>query len=93
MIRNDQLRACVFLTVATLCWGLNANFAKLAVGEISPMQVVTFRWLGVVLILLVFARDNIQRDWPIQPPPVPRQDHILPDDQVFVRGSQRVAIE
>jgi drug/metabolite transporter (DMT)-like permease len=65
MIGNDQLRACFFLTVATLCWGLNANFAKLAVGEITPMQVVTFRWLGVVLLLLVFARENIQRDWPV----------------------------
>ena len=65
MIRDQQLRACFFLTVATLCWGLNANFAKLAVGEITPMQVVTFRWLGVVLLLLVFARDNVRRDWPI----------------------------
>jgi drug/metabolite transporter (DMT)-like permease len=51
--------------VATLCWGLNANFSKLAVDQISPMQVVTFRWLGVVLILLLFARENIRRDWPI----------------------------
>jgi drug/metabolite transporter (DMT)-like permease len=65
MIRNHQLRACFFLTVAALCWGLNANFSKLAVGEISPMQVVTFRWLGVLLFLLLFARGNIKRDWPI----------------------------
>ncbi len=65
MIKNHQLRAFVFLTVATLCWGLNANFSKLAVGEISPMQVVTFRWLGVVLLLLLFARSKIQRDWPL----------------------------
>ena len=65
MIRNHQLRAFFFLTVATLCWGLNANFSKLAVGEISPMQVVTFRWLGVVLLLLLFARAKIRRDWPL----------------------------
>jgi drug/metabolite transporter (DMT)-like permease len=65
MIRNLQLRAFFFLTVATLCWGLNANFSKLAVGEISPMQVVTFRWLGVVLLLLLFARTKIRRDWPL----------------------------
>jgi len=65
MIKNYQLRAFFFLTIATLCWGLNANFSKLAVGEISPMQVVTFRWLGVVLLLLVFARAKIQRDWPL----------------------------
>ena len=65
MIRSEQLRASFFLTVATLCWGLNANFSKLAVDQITPMQVVTFRWLGVVLILLLFARENIRRDWPI----------------------------
>jgi drug/metabolite transporter (DMT)-like permease len=65
MIRNYQLRAVFFLTIATLCWGLNANFSKLAVGEISPMQVVTFRWLGVVLLLLLFARAKIRRDWPL----------------------------
>ena len=65
MTQNPTLRACFFLFVAALCWGLNANFSKLAVGEITPMQVVTLRWLGVVLILFVFARDNIRRDWPI----------------------------
>jgi len=65
MIHSEQLRAGFFLVVATLCWGLNANFSKLAVDQITPMQVVTFRWLGVVLILLVFARENIRRDWPI----------------------------
>lgn len=62
---NHNLRAYFFLITATLCWGLNANFSKLAVGEISPMQVVTFRWLGVVLLLALFARGNIIRDWPI----------------------------
>ena len=65
MIRSEQLRAGFFLIVATLCWGLNANFSKLAVDQITPMQVVTFRWLGVVLIMLLFARENIRRDWPI----------------------------
>ncbi len=65
MSNNQHLRAYMLLTVTMLCWGLNANFSRLAVGEISPMQVVTFRWLGVVLLLLVFARRNIVRDWPV----------------------------
>ena len=65
MSDNAQLRASFFLVVATLCWGLNANFSKLAVGEITPMQVVTFRWLGVMLLMLVFARGSIRRDWPV----------------------------
>ena len=65
MTDNSQLRAGFFLVVATLCWGLNANFSKLAVGEITPMQVVTFRWLGVTLLMLLFARRQILRDWPV----------------------------
>ncbi|MDH3221938.1 MAG: DMT family transporter [Gammaproteobacteria bacterium] len=65
MIDSHHLRAYLLLTVTTWCWGLNAIISRLAVGEISPMQLVTFRWLGVVLILLVFARQNIARDWPI----------------------------
>ena len=65
MIDNHRLRAYLLLTVTTWCWGLNAIISRLAVGEISPMQLVTLRWLGVVLILLVFARQNIARDWPV----------------------------
>lgn len=61
---GSQLRAYVLLTITTWCWGLNAIISRLAVGEISPMQLVTFRWLGVVLILLLFARRQIMRDWP-----------------------------
>ncbi|MCP4769212.1 MAG: DMT family transporter [Gammaproteobacteria bacterium] len=71
MIRNYQLRAFFYLTIATLCWGLNANFSKLAVGEILPMQVVTLRWFGVVLLLLLFARAKIRRDWPLLRPHLP----------------------
>jgi drug/metabolite transporter (DMT)-like permease len=62
---RSHLRAYLLLIITTWCWGLNAIFSKLAVGEISPMQLVTFRWLGVVLLLLVFAHRQIIRDWPI----------------------------
>ncbi|MCP4388067.1 MAG: DMT family transporter [Gammaproteobacteria bacterium] len=65
MIASHHLRAYALLIVTTGCWGLNAIISRLAVGEISPMQLVTFRWLGVILILLLFARRQIIRDWPI----------------------------
>ena len=65
MTASHNLRAYLLLIVTTLCWGLNAIISRLAVGEISPMQLTTVRWLGVVLILVVFARDHIVRDWPI----------------------------
>ena len=65
MIKARHLRAYALLIVTTWCWGLNAIISRLAVGEISPMQLVTFRWLGVVLLLLVFARRQIIIDWPV----------------------------
>ena len=39
------------LLLTTFFWGANTVFAKLAVGEISPMALVSLRWLGVVLVL------------------------------------------
>ena len=62
---KPQLQAYAMLTFTTWCWGLNALFSKLAVGEIAPMQLVTFRWLGVVLLLLVFTRKYLRQDWPV----------------------------
>ena len=64
-MKSDHLRAYLLLIATTLCWGLNAIISRLAVGEISPMQLVMFRWLGVVLILLLLARRQITRDWPV----------------------------
>jgi drug/metabolite transporter (DMT)-like permease len=58
-------RAYLLLTFTTLCWGANAVFGRLAVGEISPMALVTGRWLGVALLVAVFARHHLRRDWPV----------------------------
>jgi len=54
--------AYLFLTCTTLCWGANAVFGRLAVGEVSPMLLVTLRWLWVLPLLAVFARRDIARD-------------------------------
>lgn len=61
---EDSLRAYAFLVFTTLCWGFNAVFGRLAVGEVSPMAVVAGRWGGAMLLLLVFAHNNVRRDWP-----------------------------
>lgn len=58
-------RAYLLLTLTTLCWGANAVFGRLAVGEISPMLLVALRWLGTVSLLLMFARGHVRRDWPV----------------------------
>lgn len=58
-------RAYLVLAVAALCWAANAVFGRLAVGEISPMLLVSLRWLGVFLLLCIFARRHVKRDWPV----------------------------
>ena len=57
-----SLLAYGFLTTTALCWGMNAILGRLAVGEISPMLLVSLRWLGVVLLLLVIARRQVARN-------------------------------
>lgn len=56
--------AYVLLTLTTLSWGGNAVASRLAVGEISPMALTTARWLGVAILILMFARGPLVADWP-----------------------------
>ncbi|MEM7098792.1 MAG: DMT family transporter [Pseudomonadota bacterium] len=62
--QSAQVRAYFFLSVTTLCWGANTVFAKLAVGEVSPMMLIMWRWLGVVLIVLPITAPQIKQEWP-----------------------------
>ncbi len=57
-------RAYLLLTFTTLCWGGNAVLAQLAVGQVSPMVVVSLRWIGTLLLLVSIARKHLVRDWP-----------------------------
>jgi drug/metabolite transporter (DMT)-like permease len=65
MIISHNMRAYLLLTATTWCWGANTILGKVAVGEISPMLLVTLRWLSVVILLLLFARKHLIQDWPI----------------------------
>jgi hypothetical protein len=40
---HAETRAYLLLTLTAACWGGNAVFGRLAVGEISPMALVTLR--------------------------------------------------
>ncbi len=62
---TDTTKAYILLIITTSCWAMNVILGKLAVGEITPMQLVSARWLGVTLLLLVFARQHIVKDWPL----------------------------
>jgi drug/metabolite transporter (DMT)-like permease len=58
-------RSYLLLTLTALCWAGNAILARLAVGEISPMALVSLRWLGALGLLVVFAHAQVRRDWPV----------------------------
>lgn len=57
--------AYVMLVLTTASWAGNAVAGRFAVGEISPMALTGLRWVGVVLLVAVFARGAIAKDWPV----------------------------
>jgi drug/metabolite transporter (DMT)-like permease len=57
-------RAYLFLTLTTLFWAGNVIAARIAVGEVSPMLLITLRWFGTVVLLLAIGGAQLRRDWP-----------------------------
>ena len=53
------------LFLATLGWGSNTIASRLAVGEISPMLLIFFRWGFVVVILLSLYWRQMIDEWPV----------------------------
>lgn len=63
MARAIWSRPYVLLALASVGWGGNTVAGRLAVGQISPMAVVTLRWLITVLVLAVVVRGTSRLDW------------------------------
>jgi len=61
---NESIQAYCMLILTTFCWGLNAVFARMAAGEISPMLLVSIRWLGTLILLVLFAGRTIMEGLP-----------------------------
>ena len=61
---NESTQAYCMLILTTFCWGLNAVFARMAAGEISPMLLVSIRWLGTLILLVLFAGRTIMEGLP-----------------------------
>ena len=59
---NKSFQAYCLLILTTFCWGLNAVFARMVAGDISPMLLVSIRWVGTLFLLLVFAGRLIKKD-------------------------------
>jgi drug/metabolite transporter (DMT)-like permease len=60
---GSRIRAYLLLCFTALCWGINAVVAKLAVPEVSPMMLTSWRWLGVVILVWVLAYRDVRREW------------------------------
>lgn len=56
--------AYLFLLSTMLVWGGNSVAGKLAVGHVSPMTLVSLRWVVAVLIMLPIGWRTIREDWP-----------------------------
>lgn len=56
--RSVWSRPYLLLTLTMVIWGGNAVAARLAVGELSPMVLVTLRWLIVVAVLGAVVRPT-----------------------------------
>lgn len=56
------MRAYLLIMIATMCWGANTVFGLLAVGEVSPLLLVSARWLGVTFLITLFAHRHIKQD-------------------------------
>ncbi len=55
----------LLLVLTTLIWAGHSIVGRLAVGQIAPMTLTTFRW-GVALVpILIIARPALRRDWPV----------------------------
>ena len=61
LIKQILFSAPVLLALAALGWGGNTIAARLAVGELSPMLLVSTRWLMVaVLLMSIFPRSILE---------------------------------
>lgn len=60
--------AYILLVLTTLMWGGNSIAGKMAVGHVSPMILVFFRWLLAFLVLLPVAWRPLREDWPVVRP-------------------------
>jgi drug/metabolite transporter (DMT)-like permease len=58
-------RAYLFLTLTTLFWAGNVIAARIAVGEVSPMLLITLRWFGTLVLLFAIGGAQLRRDWPV----------------------------
>jgi drug/metabolite transporter (DMT)-like permease len=55
----------LLLILTTLMWSANGIAGRLAIGEISPMVIVSMRWLLASVLLFTFFHQQIAKDWQV----------------------------
>lgn len=58
-------RPYLLLTVAVLCWAGNFVLGRAVSGEVPPVGLAFWRWLGGALVIVGFALPHLRRDWPV----------------------------
>ncbi|WP_397474716.1 DMT family transporter [Pusillimonas sp.] len=61
-------KAYALLALATLFWAGNSIAGKLAVGHVSPMVIVSVRWLILMVVLYACNSRQVAADWPVLRP-------------------------
>ena len=59
---SENKTAYFLLIISTLGWGCNAVFAKLAVGEVSPMLLVSIHCLITMVLLVCLFWKKLQEE-------------------------------
>ena len=50
----------ILLVLTTLMWAGHANVLKISLGEVSPMLLMGFRWIGCFIILSIFLWSDVK---------------------------------
>ena len=60
----------LLLISTALCWAFNTIFGQLAVGEISPFQIVPLRWIFVSIFLWITFGKQVRSKWTLIKPQI-----------------------
>ena len=60
-----QRKAWGLLLLTAIFWGGNVVASRSAVGEVSPMAMVSIRWGMVALCMLAVCWRDVLREWPV----------------------------
>jgi drug/metabolite transporter (DMT)-like permease len=64
-MHSAWMNPILLLALTTLIWAGHSIVGRLAVGQIGPMTLTTFRWALALIPILIVARPALRRDWPV----------------------------